>query len=267
MEVALLTLNGEKAKQKLPVQFTEVVRPDLIKRAVHALQSRRRQPYGTDPRAGKKFSAKLSKRRRKYRGSYGHGISRIPRKIMSRRGLHFNWVGAMVPQAVGGMIAHPPKAEKIWLQKINISERRKAIRSAISATAFPDIVSGRGHKLPKIYPFVAEDKTETLTKTSEVIKALETWGFKEELKRSAVKKVRAGRGKTRGRKHKTRKGVLFVVNENCKLSKSARNIPGVDVVNVKKLNAELLAPGGVPGRSTIFTKKAIETLDKEKLFL
>lgn len=48
--------------------------------------------------------------------------------------------------------------------------------------------------------------------------------------------------------------------------KAAANIPGIEVVDVKRLNTELLAPGGKPGRLTLWTSAAINTLDKEKLF-
>ena len=53
----------------------------------------------------------------------------------------------------------------------------------------------------------------------------------------------------------------------CKISKAAKNIPGIDVISVKRLNTELLAPGTIPGRATLFTKDAVEAINKEKLFL
>lgn len=265
-EITTLTLKGERGKLKLPSQFSEIVRPDIIRKAVHAVQNSRRQSYATDPLAGKRVSADLSKRRRKYRGSYGKGISRIHRKIMSRNGMHFNWVGALAPQARGGRQAHPPVAEKIWAHKMNKKERRKAIRSAMAATLFSQIVAQRGHKIPSHYPFALDAEVEKLKKTSEVKKALESLGFTDELARSSITKVRAGRGKSRGRRLKRRTGVLLVVALECALTKSAKNIPGVRVVAVKRLNAEVLAPGAVPGRATIFTTAAIELIEKEGLF-
>ena len=155
MKVDVLSLTKTSiGKKDLPRQFDEPVRPDLIKRAVESIQANRRQKYGTDPKAGMKASAELSRRRRKYRGSYGHGISRVPRKILSRRGTRFNWVGAVAPGTVGGRKAHPPKAIKEWVRKINKKERRKAIRSALAATMNPEIVTARGHKVPESYPFI-----------------------------------------------------------------------------------------------------------------
>ena len=65
---------------------------------------------------------------------------------------------------------------------------------------------------------------------------------------------------------KKRKGPLFVVSQNCPLVKAASNIPGVDVVAVRSINAELLAPGCQCGRLTLYTRSAIEELDKYKLY-
>jgi large subunit ribosomal protein L4e len=39
------------------------------------------------------------------------------------------------------------------------------------------------------------------------------------------------------------------------------NLLGVDVVTVEKLNVELLAPGTVPGRLTVWSSSAFEKLD------
>lgn len=259
--------NKEVGKKELPKQFKESYHPDLIQRAVMVLQNRRRQNYGAFLHAGKRPSAKLSRRRRNYKGAYGLGISRVPRKTMSSRGTRFNWRGAFAPLTVGGRRAHPPKAEKIWERKINKKENRKAIRSAISATINKELVKKRGHVLPNNYPFIIEEGVENMKKTKEARKILENLGFKQDLERSAKKKIRSGVGKLRSRKYKRKKGLLIVVSKQCSLLKSLKNIPGVDAVVVNKLNAELLAPGSVPGRLTLFTKPAIERLEKEALFL
>jgi len=251
---------------KLPSQFEEEFRPDLIQRAVLAIQSHKRQSYASSKFAGKRSSAKLSRRRRKYRTSYGFGISRVPRKIMTRRGTRMNWVGAFAPGTVGGRRAHPPKTEKIWWKKINDRERLKAIRSAIAATVKNEIVAERGHLIPNGYPFILNDKFESMSKTKEVIKLLKIFGFENELARAEEKKIRAGKGKSRGRKYKKKKSVLIVASKIDNLVKALSNIPGVDVVNVRNLNAELLAPGAKPGRLTLWTSPAIDLLEKENLF-
>jgi len=108
----------------LPSQFKESFRPDLIKKAALVIQAANRQKYGSDPRAGKKANAFVSKRRHNYKGTYGIGQSRTPRKVLSSRGTRFNWVGAVSPGTVGGRKAHGPTADKIFAVKLNDKERK-----------------------------------------------------------------------------------------------------------------------------------------------
>ncbi len=262
-------LNGkETGTIDLPKQFKEKVRPDIIKKVVLALQANKRQKYGAFKEAGKRHSVRLSKKRRDYRGIYNSGQSRTPRKVMSVRGTRFNWVGAFAPNTTGGRRAHPPKAEKNWTQKINKKENKAAIRSALSATVIPEIVKARGHKVPETYPFVLDDQIQSLTKTKQVRDAILKLGFNQELARTEKRRIRAGVGKLRGRKYVTKKSLLLVVaDKRCKLAKTAKNIPGIDITNAANLNAELLAPGCHPGRAALFTKDAIVKITKENLFM
>ena len=268
MKVNIIAKDTKQAGSiELPAQFNEAVRPDLIKRAVLALQAAKRQKYGADPEAGLRASVRISKRRHAYRGTYGIGQSRTPRKVMSYRGTRFNWTGAFAPQTVGGRRAHPAKAEKDWDQKINDKERRKAIRSALAATMDKATVAARGHKVPDTYPFIISTEFETIEKTKDILALLEAQQLKDELARAADRTVRAGKGKMRGRKYKQATSLLIVTSEDCKLTNAADNIPGVDVVNVQELNAELLAPGTVPGRLTLYTEAAIKKLAADQLFM
>ncbi len=267
MKIPIVDIQKKKSgERQLPEQFSEPFRPDLIRRAVHALQSASRQPYGAAPGAGQRSSSKLSKRRKKYRGCYGFGISRVNRKILSRRGTRFFWVGATSPQTVGGRRAHPPKAEKILVQKINKKENVKAIRSAIAATVNPALVQKRGHHTPADYPFALDASFENLSKTKDVERTLVSLGFTDELERSAKKKVRAGIGKMRGRRYRRRKGILIVIGDHCPLEKAAQNLPGIDIIAVNSLNAHVLAPGAMPGRATVWTTKALDALEKDNLY-
>lgn len=257
---------GEKQKQiDLPIQFSEEIRPDLIKRAVLVIQANKRQPYGAFTKAGQRQSAKLSRRRHKYKTAYDKGISRVPRKTTWRRGTQFGWTGAVAPGTVGGRRAHPPKAEKILNEKINKKEKKKAIRSALAATIIPEIVKAHGHKFKEL-PTVINSSIEKLDKTKQVKQLLIKLGLEKELKRTEKKKVRAGKGTKRGRKYKTKTGPLIVVSKSCPLLKSAINIQGLQISTIKSINTELLAPGTVPGRLTIYTEDAIKLLEKEKLF-
>jgi large subunit ribosomal protein L4e len=264
----MTTENSENGAIEMPSQFKESLREDIIARAVLAIQAASRQPYGGYGDAGMRHSTKLSRRRRDYKTSYGYGISRVPRKIMNRRGRRMGWVGALAPGTVGGRAAHGPKPYKDWEQKISTSENRKAIRSALSATVDAQIVSKRGHKIPKAFPFIIDDALENVSKTADLQAALVKLGFAEELVRAGISRIRAGRGKSRGRKHKSPTSILFVVSKDATpLVKAAANMPGCDIIAVHRVNASLLAPGTHAGRLTLYTKGAVERLAKENLFL
>jgi large subunit ribosomal protein L4e len=264
MKAAIFGADGKKGKEmSLPVQFSEEFRPDIIKKAVLVQQSHSVQPYGVSPTAGLKQTFWISKRRHAYKTTYGKGQNRTPRKVLSRRGLNMFMVGAFAPHTVGGRTAHPPRAEKIYDLKINIKERRKAIRSAIAATMNQILVKKRGHLAESV---VVESKIEDLKKAKDVYDLIGKLGMEKELERIAIKKIRAGKGKNRGRPYRKKKGPLIVVSKKCSLLEAAANIQGVDVCIVKQLNAELLAPGTDAGRLTIWTDKALEIMEKEKLF-
>ena len=185
---------------------------------------------------------------------------------MLRRGTQFVYEGAVVSGTKGGRRAHPPKAEKIFEQKINKTERLKAIRSAIAATIDKEFLKNKGFSVLDNVPIIV-DNLENISKTKEFKDLLIKFNLKPELERLEDKKIRAGKGTMRGRKYKKPKGPLVVVSsKDSKLYKACRNLQGFDVINVDSLNAELLAPGAEPGRFVIWSADSIERLDKERLF-
>lgn len=246
MKAQVKTLDGGVTKSiDLPEIFSEAYRPDLIKKAVMALQSTRRQPHGTYPYAGICSSA--------VGWGSGRGASHVPRLKNGSR-------AAKVPQAKGGREAHPPKVEKVLIKEINQKEKQKAFRSAVAASVNEELVKGRGHLYEGAVPVVIEDKFETLGLTKDVITALTTAGVYNDIVRAKEsKKVRAGRGKMRGRRFKQRKSLLIVTAEKPLLA--ARNLSGVDVVTVDQLNVEHLAPGMQAGRLTVWTESALVRLE------
>ena len=235
----------------LPNVFGTPLRPDVIKRAVLATQSRRRQPQGRDPMAGKKTSAES-------RGT-GLGIARLPR-VKGGGGR-----AALAPSTVGGRQPHPPRSEKKIVKRISKKEARLALHSAIAATASKEEVASRGHAVEGVpqFPLVVTTSIEELTKTKEVEEALTNLGVLSDLYRvKASRKIRAGKGKRRGRKMKQAAGPLIVVAENKGIINAGNNIPGVDVTTVNNLNTEMLAPGTHSGRLTLWSSSAIERLKK-----
>jgi large subunit ribosomal protein L4e len=153
--------------------------------------------------------------------------------------------------------------EEVIHERINKKERKRAIQSAVSATKLRTLVASRGHRVDEVkeIPLVLSDDFEGLKKTSEVKVVLQRFGLWKDVERvQASKKVRAGRGKMRGRRYRSAVGPLIVVAQDKGIQNGARNIPGVDISTVASLNAELLAPGGTPGRLTIWTKGAVQKL-------
>jgi len=250
--VKVFNLEGKSTRKiELPPVFATSLRPDVIKRAVLAIQSSRFQPQGRDPIAGKRTSAES-------RGT-GSAMARIPRlKGQSGR-------AAFAPGTVGGRQSHPPVSEKRIVKRIPKKEKRLALLSAIAATASKEVVAARGHSVVDVLeiPLVVTNDLEALKKTREVEETLIRLGVLSDIYRvEGSRKVRAGKGKSRGRKMKQSVGPLIVVAEDKGIMEAARNIPGVNVARVSSLNAEMLAPGTHPGRLTIWTDSALERLNE-----
>jgi large subunit ribosomal protein L4e len=251
ISVKVFDLKGKATgKVRLSQIFKKPLRPDVIRRAVIAVQSHRFQPQGRDVMAGKRTTAES-------RG-VGLGISRVSR-------LKEGQTAAFIPSAVGGRIAHPPLVEKRIRKKIPRKEMRLALQSAIAATASKEVVGSRGHVVDEVpdFPLIVTDDIEGLSKTKDVKTTLLQLGIWSDIYRvRESRKVRAGKGKGRGRRKKQAVGPLIVINEDKGITEAARNIPGVDIVTVDSLNVELLSPGAHPGRLTMWTNSALEKLDK-----
>jgi large subunit ribosomal protein L4e len=247
----------------LPNQFDERVREDIIKRAFLSIKSQERENYGADPEAGNKHVTYFKKRNDAYRGQKGKGMSRTPRKIMIGRGERLIGEGAEAPNTRGGRTAHPPTSDRDFSEEINTKERRKAIRSALAATASQKVEEKHMYQGTK--PIVT-DEIESVEKTSELEQILKDQGLEQELERCSTKSVRSGRGKTRGRKYRSKTGPLLVISETTPTLRAGSNIPGVEVSTVSQLNARKLAPGGTPGRLTVYSEKALEKMQDEGLF-
>ncbi|MHA2362336.1 MAG: 50S ribosomal protein L4 [Candidatus Hodarchaeales archaeon] len=262
--------------EDLPPIFKTELRPDLIKRAVLASRSARRQAYGPNPKAGKYTSAES--------WGVGRAKARVPRVKGSRHPAGAR--AAFAPMVVGGRVTHPP-IPRSFKEKINKKERRIAIRSSIAATVDPLLVEARGHIVESLIdiPLVVSNDFEQLKTTKEVIESFSKLGLIQnpavpedesgtdfgDIDKAAQrkKKVRAGKGKRRGRKYKTAKSVLVVYGsdpDTITLFKAARNLSGVDIIHVSQLNAELLAPGTHPGRLTVWIRSAIDKLAEDNLY-
>jgi large subunit ribosomal protein L4e len=123
----------------------------------------------------------------------------------------------------------------------------------------------KGHIIDQVpeLPFVVNDKVQELTKTKQAViflRRCKVWGDIQKVYKS--QRFRAGKGKMRNRRRIQRRGPLIVYHKDQGLRRAFRNIPGVDLVGVDKLNLLKLAPGGHVGRFVIWTQSAFERLDK-----
>jgi large subunit ribosomal protein L4e len=254
MKVHVYSLEREPIEEiDLPPVFEEELRPDLIKRAVISAQTARLQPWGADTMAGKRTSAET--------WGKGFGVSRVRR--VKGSGSSAAGLGAFSPHTVGGRRAHPPSVDRVLHERINRKERRMAIRSAIAATKEKRFVGYRNHVIDGVaeLPIIVSDQLEEINKVKrakEVLKKLGVWADIERVIQS--RGIRAGMGKMRGRRYRQAVGPLIVVAQDRGIKMGASNLSGVEVVTVGDLNTERLAPGGVPGRLTVWTKSAIQKL-------
>ncbi len=250
LEAEVLDVNGEVCgKVKLPPIFAYPVRKDLIRRAFLAEFTAGLQPQGRDPLAGKRTSARSF--------GVGRGMARIPRIKETGR-------GALVNSTVGGRRAHPPRVDKVIVEEINKKEKILATISAIAATAIKEFVLERGHVFEREnLPIVIDSSVlNEIKKAREARVFLDKIGvYKDVLRAKERTRIRAGKGKMRGRRYITPRSVLFVIEDHkSPLALSVRNFPGVDIATPDKVSVLELAPGGVPGRLTVYTNKALELL-------
>ncbi|CAL9751414.1 unnamed protein product [Musa acuminata subsp. burmannicoides] len=239
----------------LPDVLKAPIRPDVV-RFVHAnLSKNSRQPYAVSKRAGHQTSAE----------SWGTGraVSRIPR--VPGGGTHRAGQGAFGNMCRGGRMFAPTKTWRRWHRRVNINMRRFAVASALAASAVPSLVLARGHRIESVpeLPLVVSDSVEGVEKTASAIKILKQIGALPDAEKAKDSQgIRSGTGKMRNRRYISRKGPLIVYGtEGSKIVKAFRNIPGVDVANVERLNLLKLAPGGHIGRFIVWTKSAFEKLD------
>jgi large subunit ribosomal protein L4e len=157
------------------------------------------------------------------------------------------------------------------LSYANNRARRFATASAIAASSVPALLLARGHRISHVpeVPLVISSKAfeaAALVKTSAAAALLKAVGAGPDvIKVQKSRKLRAGKGKMRDRRHRQRRGPLVVYNpdtDGTELVRAFRNIPGVETSSVFALNLLQLAPGGHLGRFVIWTSGAFTALDE-----
>jgi len=239
----------------LPAVFRAPIRPDIVNFVHFEMLKNTRQPYAVSKGAGHQTSAE----------SWGTGraVARIPR--VRGGGTHRSGQGAFGNMCRGGRMFAPTKTYRRWHRRINVNQKRYAMCSAIAATGIPALVMSKGHRIeetPEV-PLVIADKIEEIKRTKEAVKVLKSfkaWSDIEKVYKS--KRFRAGKGKMRNRRRIQRRGPLIIYNQDNGICRAFRNIPGITLINVGRLNLLKIAPGGHVGRFCIWTESAFKRLDK-----
>merc|ERR1712168_1161379 len=238
----------------LPAVFKAPIRPDVVTQVYTGLNKNNRQPYAVSSIAGEQTSAE----------SWGTGraVARIPR--VRGGGTSRSGAAAFGNMCRGGRMFNPNKTWRRWYRKVNVTQRRYATCSAIAATALPALAMAKGHQISRVpeMPLVVDDSVQSVSKTKEAVGVLrhwEAWADVERVKDS--RRMRAGRGKMRNRRYVQKRGPLVVYEKDDGITLAFRNIPGVTLLPVDKLNLLKLAPGGHVGRFVIWTASAFKKLD------
>ncbi|EFN51129.1 hypothetical protein CHLNCDRAFT_37552, partial [Chlorella variabilis] len=217
-----------------------------------------RQAYAVKAKAGHQTAAE----------SWGTGraVSRIPR--VPGGGTHRAGQGAFGNMCRGGHMYSPTKTWRRWHRKINVNQKRYAVVSAIAASALPALVMARGHRIDGVpeVPLVVSDAAESITKTKAAVELLTKVGAIADVDKAKVRPegrrlVCLGFFRVYTTLSGGRKGPLVIYGNDSGISRAFRNLPGVEVCSVERLNLLQLAPGGHLGRFCIWTKSAVEKLD------
>ena len=239
----------------LPGVLSTGIRTDIVN-AVHTnIAKNRRQGQAVKYDAGMRHSAE----------SWGTGraVARIPR--VGGSGTSRSGQAAFGNMCRKGRMFAPLRIWRKWHRRANLKQKRYAVSTALAASAILPLVQARGHRVDQVpeFPLVVDNSAETIERTKEAVKFLRDIGaFSDVKKVTDTIKVRAGRGKLRNRRYRTRRGPLVIYSgANIPLIKALRNIPGVETAHVSRLNLLQLAPGGHVGRFCIWTESAFKELN------
>merc|ERR1712149_11837 len=255
----LITVYNEKGETtdnnvKLPAVFKAPVRPDIVNFVHFEMLKNTRQAYAVSEKAGHQTSAE----------SWGTGraVARIPR--VRGGGTHRSGQAAFGNMCRGGRMYAPTKTWRRWHRRCNITQRRYAVCSALAASALPALVMAKGHKIENVpeIPLVVSDDVQGFKKTKEAVGLLKRLKAYDDIKKvMKSRRIRAGVGKRRNRRHVQKRGPCIIYDKDEGISKAFRNIPGTTLISVDRLNLLKIAPGGHVGRFLIWTESAARRLD------
>merc|ERR1711935_784863 len=236
----------------MPGVFSAPIRNDLVHFVHYNLAKNRRQGHAVFFKAGAEHSAE----------SWGTGraVARIPR--ISGSGTSRSGQATFGNMCRKARMFAPLKIWRKWHRRVNITQRRHAVASALAASAVAPLVMARGHQVQNVpeLPLVLDNIKAPNTKS--LLTALNAVGLGDDLTKVRThKSLRSGAGKYRNSKYVLRKGPLLVYgDDSANIKQAARNLPGVDTCHVTRLNILQLTPGGHLGRFVVYTKDAFKGL-------
>jgi len=158
----------------------------------------------------------------------------------------------------------PTRTWRKWHRKINISQKRYALASAVAASGITSLVLARGHQIwgiPEVPLVVANEAVDSLTKTKNALALLTALKAEADVERCKNVQKHSGKARLRNRAKSIKVGPLIVTGNKSYAYKAFRNLAGVQTISVLSLNLLKLAPGGHVGRFIIWTKGAFEQLN------
>ncbi len=246
--------DGASSTVAMPAVLLAPIRPDVVHDVHKDMAKNNRQAYSVSWMAGMQTPG--------HSWGTGRAVARIPR--VPGGGTSRSGQGAFGNMCRGGRMFAPNRVWRKWHFKVNKNQRRYALASALAASALPSLVMARGHQIEEVaeVPLVVSDDIQGIQKTADAVKLLkqlDVYDDVEKVKNS--KKLRRGLGKLRDRRYTMRKGPLIIYSRDDGCVKAFRNIPGVELADVSRLNLLDLAPGGHLGRLCIWSESAFAALD------
>uniref|UniRef100_A0A2K6PEI9 Large ribosomal subunit protein uL4 C-terminal domain-containing protein n=1 Tax=Rhinopithecus roxellana TaxID=61622 RepID=A0A2K6PEI9_RHIRO len=154
---------------------------------------------------------------------------------------------------------------RMFHHRVNTTQKRYAICSILAASALLALVISKGHCIEEVpeLPLVVEDKVGGYKKIKEAVLLLKKRKAWNDIKKDyASQQMRVGKGKMRNHHRIQHRGPCIIHNEDNGIIKAFRNIPGITLLNVSKLNILKLAPGGHVECFCIWTGSAFWKLDE-----
>lgn len=158
----------------------------------------------------------------------------------------------------------PIRTWRKWHRKINISQKRYALASAVAASGITSLVLARGHQIwsiPEVPLVVANEAVDSLTKTKNALALLTALKADADVERCKNVQKHSGKARLRNRAKSIKVGPLVVTGNKSFAYKAFRNLAGVQTISIHSLSLLKLAPGGHVGRFIIWTKSAFEQLN------